>query len=60
MQFKGYKIETIPGIFAMTFLLMAIVYENFAFIGSTIICLIFGIKKTKLDTTTNSDEDNKL
>lgn len=47
MKFKDYHIDMVLAIFAMTFIVLAIVYNNFAFIGATLICLIFGVKKIK-------------
>ncbi len=49
MTFGNYKIDTIFALFAITFLIMAIVLENKAFLGGVLICLIFGIKKIKND-----------
>lgn len=47
MIIKGYKIDWMFAILAITFMMAAIVSNNFAFMGGVIICLIFGIKKIK-------------
>lgn len=47
MIIKGYKIDWIFAMLAMSFVMAAIVSKNFAFMGGVIICLIFGIKKIK-------------
>jgi putative membrane protein len=45
MIIKGYKIDWIFAMLAIIFMMAAIVSNNFAFMGSVIICLIFGVKK---------------
>ncbi|WP_194162438.1 hypothetical protein [Moraxella catarrhalis] len=47
MIIKGYKIDWTFAMLAMSFVMAAIVSNNFAFMGGVIICLIFGIKKIK-------------
>lgn len=47
MIIKGHKIDWTFAMFAMTFMMAAIVSNNFAFMGGVIICLIFGIKTIK-------------
>lgn len=47
MIIKGYKIDWIFTMLAMSFVVSSIVSNSFAFMGGVIICLIFGIKKIK-------------
>ncbi|MDO4440964.1 MAG: hypothetical protein Q4B81_02145 [Moraxella sp.] len=58
MQFGNYRIDTIFLMIAITFLMMAIILKNPAFIGSVIICLIFGIKKIK-DVPKDNNQDTR-
>ncbi|WP_181879756.1 hypothetical protein [Moraxella lacunata] len=41
----------------IAFFMMAITLENPAFIGSVVICLIFGVKKVK-DVPKNNNQDD--
>lgn len=45
MIIKGYKIDRMFAMLAIIFMIAAIVSNNFVFMGSVIICLIFGVKK---------------
>ncbi|WFF37992.1 hypothetical protein LU290_06935 [Moraxella nasibovis] len=47
MTFGSYRISTIFLMLAIVFFVMAITLENSAFIGSVVVCLIFGAKKVK-------------
>ena len=45
MKFSNYQIDTIFLMLAIAFVMLAIILQNPAFIGSVIICFIFGVKK---------------
>lgn len=57
MRFKNYQVHTLFAALAMTFIVLAIVYDNFAFIGATMICLIFGVKKINHNNQSDSIND---
>ena len=57
MTFGNYRISTIFLMLTIAFFMMAITLENPAFIGSVVICLIFGVKKVK-DVQKNNNQDD--
>lgn len=65
MIIKGYKIDWIFTMLAMSFVVSSIVSNSFAFMGGVIICLIFGIKKIKnksghQDSGADGDDKSKV
>lgn len=64
MIIKGYKIDWIFTMLAMSFVVSSIVSNSFAFMGGVIICLIFGVKKINnpdhQDSGADGDDKSKV
>lgn len=52
---KHHQISLTLLMVAMAFLMMAMVSQNWAYLGSVVICAIFGIKKRKDNAPTHKE-----